>query len=276
MKSLKLIILILAFSAVNGFTIDSASKSFSKAHKKNIVPPGTVLYEEGLYVDKTEISNFSWLEYVYWMKSHFGDSSEQYINALPDTMVWGAESPYASHYYDHPSYQNYPVVGVSYEQAVAYCAWRSDRVNEMLFAKKNKVAYHYYKVDSSFAEIPKVCTYRLPNEVEWETFAAEPFAEKKTRKYKKYGAKMNVKRELDEAGLQKDAADVTAPVDSYWPNDYGIYNLLGNVSEMVAEKGKSKGGSWFHKLEDCTVDDVIEYSGVNSWLGFRCVCEVNQ
>ncbi|MDG1913995.1 MAG: SUMF1/EgtB/PvdO family nonheme iron enzyme [Crocinitomix sp.] len=276
MKPFKLVILIVVLSTVNGFAIDTPSKSFSKSQKKEIVPPGTVLFEEGLYVDKTEISNFSWLEYVYWMKSHFGDSSKQYINALPDTMVWGSESPYASHYYHHPSYQNFPVVGISYEQAVAYCTWRSDRVNEMLFAKKNKVVYHFYKEDSSFAEIPEVCNYRLPNEVEWETFSTEPFSKKNTRKYKKYGAKMNVKREHDEAGIDKDGSDVTAPVDCYWPNIYGIYNLLGNVSEMVAEKGKSKGGSWFHKVEECTVDSVIEYSVASSWLGFRCVCEVNQ
>ena len=66
--------------------------------------------------------------------------------------------------------------------------------------------------------------------------------------------------------------DVTAPVYSYWPNSFNLYNMIGNVSEMVLEKGISKGGSWRNILEECRVGKDILYTKSEAWLGFRCVC----
>ena len=68
-------------------------------------------------------------------------------------------------------------------------------------------------------------------------------------------------------------ADVTAPVKSYWPNNYGIYTIIGNIAEMVQEKGVSKGGSWIHTPEQSNLTKQIIYTKPTSWLGFRCVCE---
>lgn len=272
MKSFKFVTLIIAFTAINGFAIESLYKS----HKKAIIPPGTVLFEEGLYVDMTEISNFNWLEYLHWMKTNHGETSMEYSAALPDTLVWGENSPFIKHYYRHPSFHNFPVVGVSHEQALNFCNWRSDRVNEMIYAQNNKAEYEAYKKNSSAVLIPQVCSYRLPTEKEWDAFAAAPFAKKATRKHKKYMAKYNVNGERDDTGKDADGSDVTSSVTSYWPNSYGMYNLVGNVAEMVMEKGKSKGGSWFHKVEEAKSGGSINYNQANHWLGFRCVCEVNK
>ena len=67
-------------------------------------------------------------------------------------------------------------------------------------------------------------------------------------------------------------ADVTAPVSAYYKNWFGIYNMLGNVSEMVIEEGISKGGSWRNRIEGCRVGKDLEYNKPTAWLGFRCVC----
>lgn len=106
----------------------------------NIIPPGTVLLDKktGTYIDNAEITLSSWLEYLYWLKKYKGEKSEEYLSALPDSAT--CEKLYgAVRYFQHPKYRNYPVVGISHEQATAYCQWRSDRVNEIL--KKQSVVY---------------------------------------------------------------------------------------------------------------------------------------
>lgn len=236
--------------------------------KKEIIPPGTIKVSENFYFDQTEITNFSWLEYMYWAKEKYGKTSEQYLAVIPDTAVWGENSPFAQHYLRHPSYQNYPVVGVSYEQAVAYCAWRSKRVNEFIFAKKNKIEYHYFKEDSTFTEIPQIFTYRLPTEEEWNLVANAGFSKRTLRKKTSEG-------NLKSIAEDENKMETTTPVTAYWPNIYGVFNMIGNVAEMVSVKGVSKGGSWTHSLEDSQADKVQNYTGPTRWLGFRCVCERN-
>ncbi|MFM8449184.1 MAG: SUMF1/EgtB/PvdO family nonheme iron enzyme, partial [Haliscomenobacter sp.] len=71
------------------------------------------------YMDETEISNLDYREYVYWLDRVFGESYPEVVrNALPDTLVWLEELAYndafVETYFRHPSYNDYPVVGVSW------------------------------------------------------------------------------------------------------------------------------------------------------------------
>ena len=179
---------------------------------------------------------------------------------MPDTTVWDElNKAYTTHYYSHPAYNNYPVVGISYEQAVAYCKWRTDRVKQI------------YK-----ASITKDFVYRLPTKAEWENAANTGYSSinvKKDGDKHKFNLKKS-KADLEGvAGNLNNNADVTAPVESYWPNNYGIYTIIGNIAEMVQEKGVSKGGSWMHTKEQSSLTKQIIYTKPTSWLGFRCVCE---
>ncbi len=92
------------------------------------------------YMDETEVSNHSYRHYLHWLKNAYVSYPEVYKNALPDTLVWREElaynEPYVETYLRHPSYDDYPVVGVSWKQASEYAAWRGDRVNEMLLIEK--------------------------------------------------------------------------------------------------------------------------------------------
>ena len=87
------------------------------------------------YMDETEVANVDYLEYLYWLQRIYGaDHPEVCRRALPDTLVWrarlGYNEPMVTNYLRHPSYREYPVVGVSWTQAKDYCEWRTDRVNE--------------------------------------------------------------------------------------------------------------------------------------------------
>jgi gliding motility-associated lipoprotein GldJ len=89
------------------------------------------------YMDETEVRNIDYLEYLFWINRVYGQSyPEVYKKSLPDTLVWrdklGYNEPFVEQYLRHPAYKNYPVVGVSWQQATDYCKWRTDRVNERI------------------------------------------------------------------------------------------------------------------------------------------------
>jgi len=94
------------------------------------------------YMDETEVRNMDYLEYLYWIERMYGSNydngsyPEVYWNALPDTNVWRSKlsfnEPLVENYLRHPAYREYPVVGINWSQAMDYCAWRTDRVNERI------------------------------------------------------------------------------------------------------------------------------------------------
>lgn len=92
------------------------------------------------YMDETEVSNQDYREYVHWLSRVYASDRQKIESALPDTTLWRSElaynEPYVMNYFRHPAYTDYPVVGVSWEQANAYCEWRTDRVNEQILVSK--------------------------------------------------------------------------------------------------------------------------------------------
>jgi formylglycine-generating enzyme required for sulfatase activity len=194
------------------------------------------------YISKTEVTNLEYRNFCQDMiEKHGKEAASKY---LPDTLIWENEFPYSyfnpmvGHYFRHPAYDNYPVVGVSWEQANAYCKWLSERVNEELKAAGKTL-------------LPN---FRLPTEAEWEAAAmgknvklsdAQPFVRfgwGSSMLRDKNGLLLGNFRFLpDRNGFVLDVQDfsdntsITAPTESYPPNSYGIYNMSGNVSEWVMD-----------------------------------------
>lgn len=94
------------------------------------------------FIDRTEIANVHYREYIYWLENVFGGAGMDSIvdEAKPDTLVWRSElsynEPYVEFYFRHPAFNYYPVVGVSWRQADDFCKWRTDRVNERTLMEK--------------------------------------------------------------------------------------------------------------------------------------------
>lgn len=248
--------------------------------QKQTPPPGTVKINDTLFADETEVSNFSWLEYVYYNERKYGKNSPEHIASLPDTTVWRQKGsynePYVQYYFRHVAYRDYPVVGVSYEQAKAYCVWRSERVNYFMNIKDGKQINH---IDSVFRGKP-IYEYRLPTKQEWEAMAIVGISEKakiKPHVITTYDGKKKVSEDrkyvfantIENVQL---GVDVTGPVYSYYPNKFGMYNLKGNVSEMISEEGIAKGGSWKDEEKNCFLLNNFSYTKPTANIGFRCVC----
>lgn len=238
-------------------------------YKKSFTPPGTVRITENFFADKNEITNFAWYEYIFWNKTKYGVTSKEYFASLPDTLIWNesnkAEIGYRG-YYREPVYRDFPAVGISYEQAQAFCKWRTERVNYFqTLTKKTSVNFEY----------------RLPTKNEWEMLAAngsEVFGQKnyyklvqKTKEKTVYSVRTNANC------IFNDSIGVLvkiSPISCFAKNDFGMYDMIGNVSEMVVETGISKGGNWQSTVESCRVGKDQIYTKPQAWLGFRCVCDV--
>ena len=214
---------------------------------------------------------------------------------MPDTLVWREKlaynEPFVEYYLRHPSYRDYPVVGINWLQANEFCAWRTDRVNEFILIREGLLSHipnpsdqDYFSTEAylsgkwqgqlkqklpSFDEqnperdvkmedgifLPK---YRLPTEAEWEYAAygligntvGERITDRRIYPWNGHGVRNSDDKYIGQiaanfvrgagdlmgtAGFLNDNADVTAPVYSYWPNDYGLYNMAGNVSEWVMD-----------------------------------------
>ena len=271
------------------------------------------------YIDETEVTNIMYMEYLDWLETVFPQSEPEYRaiykSALPDTLVWrnslGYVEELTTNYLRHPAYAEYPVVGVSWVQAVQYAEWRTDRVNEFLLEReayvKKDVRYTSIDANSTFntqayltrpetsygskidsldgGETPIINSgkrgtakkdtstvnvyagvekglllpsYRLPTETEWEYAALALVGDREYNNYRgkkkypwsgEYTRSQDRKMEGDQlanfkfgkgdyggiAGWSDDGADITIQVKSYPPNDFGIYDMGGNVAEWVLD-----------------------------------------
>lgn len=305
----------LAFIIFSSFFLLSCNKQAATGLLKRnafledyLTPPGTVRVAENLFADEFELSNLDYKEFLYWTRKVHGDSA--YYKSLPDTTVWRSKpkysEPFVTTYFQHPAFDLYPIVGLTYEQAVNYLNWRSDRVYEMLlianeliqvnveqntetyFSIQKYLSGNYYGYDPDTNMLNIVPIYRLPTETEWEAIAAgglnplnspygyDPTSKRyqKLMKKKKYrdARLFNTLHPVVEDSAQSKIPIVTAPGKSYFPNNYGLYHTIGNVAEMLATPGLAKGGSFLHPEEECVISNKLDYNEPTRWLGLRAVC----
>lgn len=218
----------------------------------------------------------------------------------PDTLCWMRDfsysynEPMAKRYFSHPSFGNYPVVGVNWKQAVAFCHWRTQYLNAWLL--KNRKA-----TESDF---------RLPTEAEWE-YAARGGRSQSMFPWGNYYLR-NKKGCLlanfkpGRGNYVEDGGFYTVRADAYWPNDFSLYNMAGNVSEWTSslfyesaynfvhdmnpdiqwnaldsdpprmKRKVVRGGSWKdvgYFLQTSTRQYEYQDSA-KSYIGFRCVIDL--
>src|ERR1700730_13612614 len=150
------------------------------------------------------------------------------VKVYPDTLVWirdfsySYNEPMTKRYYSHRAFGNYPVVGVNWLQATVFCEWRTRYLNA--FLEKQKKA-----TESDF---------RLPTESEWE-YAARGGRSQSMFPWGNYYLR-NKKGCLlanfkpGRGNYPEDGGFYTVRADAYWPNDFGLYCMAGNVAEWTS------------------------------------------
>jgi gliding motility-associated lipoprotein GldJ len=104
----------------------------------------TKQHVQSFFMDETEVTNMMYAEYLFWVKSVYPPTEDNYKHiyngTIPDTLVWrnrlGYNETMTNNYLRHPAYANYPVVGVNWIQATEFCEWRTNRVNENILEKE--------------------------------------------------------------------------------------------------------------------------------------------
>lgn len=257
-------------------------------------PAGAVARVDTSWVESGVIRNKTILRPLRFRKDLI---SSKIVNVYPDTVMWLRDFQYAYNdpkmrmYFSHPGFANYPVVGVTWEQCQAFCQWRTN-----LFNNTHAVSAQ---------------DYRLPTEAEWE------YAARGGRKMALYPWGGNYVR--DERGCflanfkpmrgsyTDDQGATTMKVASFEPNDFGLYDMAGNVAEwtssaydgssslLVSDMNPSfqynaknndpdilkrkvvKGGSWkdIAYYLQCGVRTYEYQTESRPYIGFRCVRSYN-
>ncbi|MEE9439656.1 MAG: SUMF1/EgtB/PvdO family nonheme iron enzyme [Saprospiraceae bacterium] len=281
---------------VEGGTFSMGLTGQDVTYEWNSIPRRVTV--SSFYMDETEVSNIAYKEYLHWIKNTYISYPEVFIGALPDTLVWREElsynEPLVQTYFRHPSYDDYPVVGVNWKQANDFAKWRSNRVNEMILVERgilnlspdgkdsdvfDSEAYlkgqYQGNIKKNLPDLVKggerpvkfedgimLPEYRLPTEAEWEYAALalkgnqssskdELITNRRffpwdgnTARYKDRNGTQgkilaNFKRGRGDymgmAGALNDNASTPGPVRAYLPNDFGLFNMAGNVNEWTAD-----------------------------------------
>ncbi len=239
------------------------------AQKK--APVGTIWLRDNVYIDQQPVATIHYREYEYALRKLYKfqlDSLEYYVQTLPyygkkqildfsksnmpanpdsaqfiispnatvNWPNWVALRPYVY----GPKYNYYPVVQVSKEIAIKFCRWRTAMV-QMLYSgleNRSERTRHYRKIK-----------YRLPTAAEWN-YAIEKFSLLKELRF-----------------VKADKGDILPELKKGFNNF-----LLAPLSELVSDSNIVKGRNW--KNPELPFTASTAYIGPTDWIGFRCVCEV--
>ncbi len=277
MKPLTFLLSILFMFSFAGKDENAFSKKLQK--KYGFVPAGEVMIDknkksvDGFYMMKTEVSNIDYKEFLYYLKAN--GETEKLETAKVHAEGWeiGEMKPIQKNYFDHPAYDEYPVVNITKEAAKLYCEFLKDVLN-----KSDEIKGY------------KVINCRLPLREEWilaarggEMLSPYPWGGtylqnskgKFLANFKHLGPgnisfdyESKTYKIVDEASATSDFI-LTAPIYSYLPNNFGFYHISGNVSEMVADENVAVGGSWNSTGYDVRIESEMPFESYSPEVGFR-------
>jgi len=247
----------------------------------NTVVEGDTLSVNSFYMSTTEITNIQFQEFIYSLTKN--NDEEKLTVARIDSLKWTemfkslSGEKYGEYYHKHRAYHSYPVVNVSREGAELFCDWLTTKYDSL-----------------SNGELK--LKFRIPTRAEWMRAArgdnhgytyswGGPFLRNSKgtviANFVRLGER-NVSRNKETGKFEVvltppiplttlNSPDVTAPAKSYWPNDFGFYNMNGNVSEMISDGDFAVGGDWRAPGFDIRNESIKDFKEAHPTVGFRVV-----
>ena len=213
------------------------------------------------FMDEYEITNNQYRQFVYGPSENETNAFQQNgaldtIDPIlaeiiyPDTNVWVEDFTYSyneplmENYFWHPAFDNYPVVGVNWYAAQEFCKWRTLHLNQ-------------YREEKELAPMPR---FRLPTEAEWEYGARGGYEHKifpwESPYLRNSKGCFLANFKPGRGDYIADNFEYTSPVGAYFPNDYGLYDMPGNVAEWCEDDFEETAYRYAHDQNPVYYDKV--------------------
>jgi formylglycine-generating enzyme required for sulfatase activity len=235
-----------------------------------------VQVKDDLWVSKYEVSNADYRKFIIDVSN--SNEPLQVHSVLPDTLVWRNDlantEPFVKFYFRNNSYDNYPVVGIGYEAAKEYCKWLTEKYNQNPHKKFQKVLFKLLSKEEWVFAANKGDTSKVYT---WGTGFIQNNRKQYLCNYKHTVFTLDSATKKYIESPEPNAiggTTVTAPIHSFYPNSFGIYNMCGNVAEMIEEKGIAKGGSFLDPAYNVRISSEKMYNQPQADIGFRIALKI--
>ena len=290
---------------VIGLVFIAAKKDTTKEFSLKKFEKTLVMVENNLYASKYEVSNLLYTTFLQELKSE--NKIKEFAIAKIDSLGWNNQA-LVELYHTHAAYLQYPVVNISYEGANLFCEWLTKKYNVYPKRKFKKVKFRLptqdewekaaygtlslikYPWGGSYLRNAKGCVmanFKIigDEKIHYDTIkkklvvVGENNVEYPKSKFKAPRNKDKKNQKPNKIILFSNDEScnntyITSPVTSFTENSIGIYNMSGNVAEMVAEKGIVRGGGWNSSGYDIRIKSVSNYNKAMSDIGFRCFVDI--
>lgn len=238
-------------------------------------------YCDEFFIYKTEVTNGNWKEFLSYLKLK-GRMEEYQVNML-DTNVWSHRmtynEPFVTYYYQHQAYSEYPAVGMTLKQAQAYASW----LTEIYALKDDGVKITFFVPTKK--QWMRAARGNQPRPYPWSrgiglrnssgTLLAN-FKDISERHVTYDRVSGEYKLAPQSFMYSNNDTTITTPAKSYYPNQFGIYNMSGNVAELVSDDTVAMGGSWNDTGYDVRVESEQPATEPRSTIGFRVVAVIEE
>jgi formylglycine-generating enzyme required for sulfatase activity len=248
--------------------------------------PGMVQVDDSTYIDVKEVSVKEWATYAM-MVDGAQRPDEAVLSMLPYRYLFNSDPSRTtrtvkgwSRYgwqvrfevdkdslrtrllrYQTEQYLNYPIAGITSDQAQGYCAW---------LTKLNEERHTWDEGQGEWEVV-----YAMPSPDHYDRLLSMADSSNGTCATFNYACEPCQPKTDGREAFIHPGREVT-PVYGYGPDRRGLYNLRGNVAEMTSVPGVAKGGSYAHPAKDALPGVVQRYEAPQLWLGFRCIARVRR